>query len=62
MKKYEMFAKDPVKLADYITEKLEGALKTICYKTGNRFYHSNSEYNAVKGIIISELFEDVKDE
>ena len=62
MKKYEMFAKDPVKLAEYITEKLELAVETICHKTGNHFYHSNSEYAAMKGIIISELFEEVKDE
>ena len=61
MKRYQLFANDPLKLAEYITNKLGIALETICIKTGNKFYHDNGEYAAVKGIILSELMEEVKE-
>ena len=59
MKRYETFNNDPIKLADYIMNKLEISVKAIVEKTGNRFYHSDVEYQAVRGIIISELFEEI---
>ena len=58
MKRYEKFSKDPVALADYITKKLECAVKTIVEKTGNKFYYNSNEYAAVKGIVLTELMEE----
>ena len=62
MKKYEELGKDPLKLAEYIAEKLNIAVQTICQKTGTRFYHSDAEYKAIKGIILTELLEDTNNE
>ena len=37
MKRYEKFSKDPLALAEYITNKLGLAVQAITEKTGNRF-------------------------
>ena len=61
MKRYEKLCKNPLELAEYITKKLEIAVQTIALKTGNRFYNSNSERAAVKGIILTQLLEDIEE-
>jgi hypothetical protein len=62
MKLYKKLGQDTVKMSEYITEKLGRAVQAICDKTGNRFYHSNAEYQAVKGIILTELMEEVEND
>ena len=37
MKRYEKFSKDPLSLAEYITNKIGFAIKAVTEKTGNRF-------------------------
>ena len=60
MKRYEQFNQDPLKLAEYVTDKLEKAIETILVKTGNKFVNNPSERQAVKGIILTELMEEVE--
>lgn len=61
MKRYEKLCKNPLELAEYITKKLQLAVQTIAFKTENRFYNSNSERAAVKGIILTQLLEDIEE-
>lgn len=61
MKRYEQLGQDPVKMTDYIAEKLLKAIKGLCDKTGCKFYYNNIEYQAVRCVILEELIENVED-
>lgn len=61
MKRYEQLGQDPVKMTDYITEKLLKTMKVLCDKTGYKFYYNDIEHQAVRGVILEELMENVED-